>query len=419
MFFSTAFVVAALPFLLAHAAPLSEASSVARSGQAIPLAKRSNLRRVDGSVDYVALQRNIGHSVAKIQKGLVAFEKNMGEAHGLAQGIKTTVKRGTGSDALTDDSAQLWYGTISVGTPAVKFTVDFDTGSSDLFLPSSTCNSTCSGHTAYDTSASSTAKDIKKTFQLQYGDGSTVSGEQYTDTVSIAGLTATAQTVGAASTYSQGFESSQFPADGLMGMGFQSISDYNAPPVFQTLISQNQVDDPSFGFKFSESGAELYLGGADSSLYSGDFTYSPVTQQGYWQTKFDSFSVDGKSVVSSTAAIIDTGTTQIVGDSTGIAAIYKGISGAASAPQFGDGIYTIPCSYNTSTSITFGGKLFDIAASTVNLGPASQGSDTCIGGFAADDQLSGQFWIVGDVFLQNVYTKFDVGNSQVGLATLA
>lgn len=62
-------------------------------------------------------------------------------------------------------------------------------------------------------------------------------------------------------------------------MGFQSISDYNAPPVFQTLISQNQVDDPSFGFKFSESGAELYLGGADSSLYSGDFTYAPVTQQ--------------------------------------------------------------------------------------------------------------------------------------------
>ena len=65
-------------------------------------------------------------------------------------------------------------------------------------------------------------------FSLSYGDGSTVSGEQYTDTVTIGGLTATSQTLGAASQYSQGFESSEFPADGLMGMAFESISDYNA-----------------------------------------------------------------------------------------------------------------------------------------------------------------------------------------------
>lgn len=178
--------------------------------------------------------------------------------------VAPSSKRATGSDDLTDDEAELWYGTISVGTPATKYTgkrdlifrqeyaflrpslVDFDTGSSDLFLPGPDCDSSCSGHTTYDPSSSSTSNDVGKTFSLSYGDGSTVSGEQYTDTVTIAGLTvsllpdmnsvaridyndcsqATKQTLGAAKTYSSGFESSNFPADGLMGMGFKSISDY-------------------------------------------------------------------------------------------------------------------------------------------------------------------------------------------------
>src|SRR5258708_20704671 len=68
-------------------------------------------------------------------------------------------------------------------------TVDFDTGSSDLFLPSSKCRADCSGHKLYNPKASSTAKDLHKTFSLSFGDGSTVEGEQYTDVVGLAGLT--------------------------------------------------------------------------------------------------------------------------------------------------------------------------------------------------------------------------------------
>jgi cathepsin D len=78
-----------------------------------------------------------------------------------------------------------------------SYTVDFDTGSSDLFLPASTCDSTCKGHTLYDPSASTTSKALGTSFSLSYGDGSTVSGSQYTDDVTLAGLTATSQTLGA------------------------------------------------------------------------------------------------------------------------------------------------------------------------------------------------------------------------------
>ena len=41
----------------------------------------------------------------------------------------------------------------------------------------------------YDPSSSATSQDLGKTFTLTYGSGATVSGEEYSDTVSVAGLT--------------------------------------------------------------------------------------------------------------------------------------------------------------------------------------------------------------------------------------
>jgi len=67
--------------------------------------------------------------------------------------------------------------------------VVIDTGSADLFLPASNCDSTCSGHKLYDPSSSSTSSDFGQMFQLRYVDNTTVSGEQYTDTVTLAGYT--------------------------------------------------------------------------------------------------------------------------------------------------------------------------------------------------------------------------------------
>lgn len=83
--------------------------------------------------------------------------------------------------------------------------MDFDTGSSDLFLPyaprtlflllpmttgidsGTDCGTTCRGHTLYSPGASST--NTRQSFSLAFGDGSTVQGTLFTDTVTVAGLT--------------------------------------------------------------------------------------------------------------------------------------------------------------------------------------------------------------------------------------
>jgi cathepsin D len=90
------------------------------------------------------------------------------------------------------------------------------------------------------------------------------------------------QTFGAATKYSPGFQRSQFSPDGLMGMGFQSISSFNASPLFQTLMSQGIVTSPVFSFKLATSGSELFLGGTNSALFTGNFTWVPLTSEVWW-----------------------------------------------------------------------------------------------------------------------------------------
>lgn len=143
----------------------------------------------------------------KFHEGFATYKRNTGKLHPLSGSVRLS-GRASSSDLLTDDNATLWFGTISVGTPSLPFngitflyddsksltdprhdTVDLDTGSSDLFLPSPSCDSSCSGHKQYNPGASSTAHRLSESFALAYGDGSTVFGEQFTDVVSIAGLT--------------------------------------------------------------------------------------------------------------------------------------------------------------------------------------------------------------------------------------
>lgn len=140
----------------------------------------------------------------KYLKGIAAFQRHSGVLPQSSRSRALT-RRAVGDDSLTAEGNQYWYGTISVGSPAVDykgellvravaqhlihhFKVDFDTGSADLFLPASNCGSTCDGHTLYNPNASSSAVDLHQPFSLEYGDGSTVSGEQYTDTVAISGF---------------------------------------------------------------------------------------------------------------------------------------------------------------------------------------------------------------------------------------
>lgn len=139
-------------------------------------------------------------------------------------------------------------------------------------------------------------------------------------------------------------------------MAYQSLSTEKTAPYFQSLYNQGVVSSGQFAFKLTSSGAELSLGTLDPNAYTGAVTYTPVTQQGYWQVAMGSANVGGSAKVSNRQAIIDTGTTLIYSSAADGKAFYAGFPSNYPLSSFGysgyDGYYAIPCTGSTAISLS-------------------------------------------------------------------
>ncbi|KAK9268692.1 hypothetical protein L1049_000452 [Liquidambar formosana] len=217
-----------------------------------------------------------------------------------------------------------YFGEIAIGTPPQKFTVIFDTGSSNLWVPSAKCyfSIACYFHSKYKSSRSSTYKKNGKSADIHYGTGA-ISGFFSQDHVTVGDLVVENQEfIEATREPSITFLVAKF--DGILGLGFQEISVGNSVPVWYNMVNQGLVKEPVFSFWFNrnadeEEGGEIVFGGVDPDHYKGEHTYVPVTQKGYWQFDMGDVLVGGKTTgfcASGCSAIADSGTSLLVGPTT-------------------------------------------------------------------------------------------------------
>ncbi|XXG67822.1 hypothetical protein AAC387_Pa06g1079 [Persea americana] len=217
-----------------------------------------------------------------------------------------------------------YYGEIGIGSPPQKFSVIFDTGSSNMWVPSSQCylSIACYFHAKYKSSVSSTYKENGKPAAIQYGSGS-ISGFLSQDNVQVGDLVVKDQVfIEATSEPGAAFIAAKF--DGILGLGFQEISVDNVVPVWYNMITQGLVKEQVFSFWLNrnpdaEDGGEIVFGGIDPNHFKGEHTYVPVTQKGYWQFDMGDLVIDGKPTgfcSGSCKAIADSGTSLLTGPSS-------------------------------------------------------------------------------------------------------
>jgi len=323
-----------------------------------------------------------------------------------------------------------YYGPITIGTPAQDFLVVFDTGSSNLWVPSSKCSFLdvpCDLHHKYHDDRSSTYVANGTTFSIQYGSGE-MSGFLSQDTVNVGGLNVLRQTF-AEATAEPGVTFVAAKFDGILGLAFQSISVDNVVPVWYNLMYQGLVQQNVFSVWLSDisdpdaqTGGELLLGGIDSTKYTGALTYVPLTNETYWQFGLDDVTIAGTAQKfcpnGPCKAILDTGTSLLVGPTEAIKAINAKLGGIE-IPATGE--YIIPCKkipLLPNIGFVINGKSFVLTAKQYVLQITQDGETSCISGFMGMDipPPTGPIWIIGDVFIAAYYSVFDFENSRIGLA---
>jgi|EP00937_MAST-01D_sp_MAST-1D-sp2_P006038 hypothetical protein len=323
-----------------------------------------------------------------------------------------------------------YFGPISIGTPPQSFLVIYDTGSSNLWVPSSKCSGllwkACKNHSKYDATKSSTYAAVGTNLLLPYGSG-VCDGHISNDTVHFGGFDIPHGQFGEI-TVEPGAVWVESPFDGIAGLGWPDIAmPVKTPPTppFDALMQMGVLSQNVFSFFLSTqhgSGADtsqLLLGGIDSSMYTGDFTWMPQQKyeglDAYWLIEGDDIKVDGVATGScggllskKCKMVVDTGTSILTGPSKKINPLLEKIGNVSTDCSNFDSLPTL--------SVTLAGKDFDLEPEYYVLKVADENGDTeCQVGMQALDQLG--LWILGDPFLRKFYTVFDRDQARVGFAT--
>ncbi|KAG8505706.1 Pregnancy-associated glycoprotein, partial [Galemys pyrenaicus] len=314
-----------------------------------------------------------------------------------------------------------YIGNIAVGTPPQNFKVIFDTGSTDLWVPSIYCSSpACLNHQVFNPRESSTFLTLYQSFRIVYGSGA-VSGFLASDNVQIGDLVVRNQTLGL-SLLEPGDAMRNGPFDGILGLAYPGLSRRGTTPIFDNMWQQGLLSQEIFAFYLSsksKEGSMVMFGGVDPTYYTGELKWVPVSRPLYWQITMDSISMNGRVIAchGGCQAIVDTGTSLVAGPAAEVLSILERIRGR----HYYNKEFLVPCeARNTLPDIVFtiNGDDYPVPASAyIQLIRVEGLQEACYSNFSPQKSFSeSPLWILGDVFLRKYFSVFDRANNRIGLA---
>jgi len=217
---------------------------------------------------------------------------------------------------------------------------------------------------------------------------------------------------------------SSFPFEGILGLGFKSLSFGGIEPFFERVLDQKLLTNNEFAFFFntdSDQPSSLLWGGIDKDLYHGPIRMFPVIQPHYWALELIDFKVGNASMKSEaddgtvTRLIVDSGTTYF----TAPAGLHDAIlTKIPDAPCNSVSNYP-PLTYVLRSA---DGQMYELSVSQETYMIGGYG-ETCRPAFMQLDvnKKYGPAMLLGEVFMRHFFTVFSRGdgdekNAKIGFA---
>ncbi|RDA91570.1 putative aspartyl protease [Ophiocordyceps camponoti-saundersi (nom. inval.)] len=324
-----------------------------------------------------------------------------------------------------------------------ELVLDFDTGSSDLWVfntqlknqqpqqpglqtggqsaqqsaqQAGQLEKAIDSHTLYNPQQSQTFKEVPGLqFKISYGDGSGAQGTVGMDIVEVGGVQAEQAVQLATSVTGSFLQDSK--NNGLMGLAFSKIN--TVKPEKQKTFFESvmpSLQEPVFTADLRRNATGAYeFGTIDRSKFQGDMVFTPVNNsQGFWQFTSERFAVGDGQPQQATAggqAIADTGTTLILADKNIVQGYYSQVQGAQNNKEVGG--VTIPCNQQLpDLMLAVGDNMARVTGDQINFAPIEDGSAECFGGIQAVPP--GTMGIYGDIFFKSNFVAFQGGSNGQG-----
>lgn len=353
-----------------------------------------------------------------------------------------------------------YFATCKIGTPAQDLTLQLDTGSSDIWVPSSSasvCTTSSSSSSSssssegctlgsFNSKKSTTFDDVGPSlFSISYVDGSHSKGDYFTDVFEIGGANLTNVTMGLG-------KDTDIPY-GLVGVGYAineaivagSASTRSVYPNLPVVMkNEGMIATTAYSLWLNDLDAgtgSILFGGIDTEKYIGDLSRINIQKDSQTNT-FSSFIVYLTSLAANSSSgsdnlasrqfpipvVLDSGTTLSYLPNDLANQIWREVGAVYSSDVE---VAVIPCSMATSSGtfqFGFAGDsgpkisvgMDELVLPLVISGPVPKFSDGAYKGQEACQfgiqNFSSDPFLLGDTFLRSAYVVYDLANNQIGMA---